>query len=338
MPTEADVLALLADGEAAARAQDDEAALAQMILGRAAFTEQLTGTEEVEAMLRRDEPERFADAMQRLAGLYMSNGRIGRAVELYRMAFDDLVARGAVINEPEAMLWFAVAALNAGDATRAARLADKLINEATHRSAHTKQHGYGLAALVSLCRGEFDDVLRRGEEIRALVAANPDSAFCLLGSVAIGYHAIAEILAGRPVPADVDDQVLRIQPDSGPMQASSVMLPKVMTGDEAALTKGLPAYQPGIPLRDRARALDVCDIMPTAALTILQRWDELEPVLQRLDEFNAGGALLAGAMATAVREERDHAHGGPHPQHDELKSLGLSGLSTILSFRPRGAS
>ena len=103
--------------------------------------------------------------------------------------------------------------------------------------------------------------------------------------------------------------------------------------DEAALTKGLSAYQPGIPLRDRARALDVCDIMPTAALTILQRWDELEPVLHRLDEFNAGGALLAGAMATAIREERDHAHGGRQPQHDELKSLGLAGLSTILSFR-----
>ena len=224
MPSEGEVLAVLAEGEAAARTQDDDAALAQMILGRAAFTERLTGTEEVEAMLLRDEPEHVADAMQRLAQLYMLNGRIGRSVELYRVAFEDLVARGAVINEPEAMLWYAVAVLNAGDAERAGRLADKLIAEATHRSAHTKQHGYGLAALVSLCRGEFHDVIRMGDDIRAL-AANPDSTFCLLGSVAIGYHAIAEILAGRPLPADVDDQVRRtdacLRTDAGELRDAS---------------------------------------------------------------------------------------------------------------------
>ena len=254
------------------------------------------------------------------------------------MAFEDLVARGAVINEPEAMLWYAVAVLNAGDAARAAQLADKLIAEAAHRSAHTRQHGYGLAALVSLCRGEFDDVIRRGDDIRALVAANPDSTFCLMGSVAIGYHAIAEILAGRPLPADIDDQVLCIMPASAPMQASSVMVPKVMTSDEAAFTEGLKAYQPGIPLRDRARVLDVCDLMPATALTILERWDELEPVLHRLDTFNAGGALLAGAMATAIREERDHAHDGPQPRHVELKRRGFAGLSTLLSFRSAGIS
>ena len=333
MPSEVEVLAVLAEAEAGARAQNDEAALAQTIISRAAFTEQLTGTEEVEAILRRDEPERFADAMQRLAQLYLWHGRLGKAVELYRIAFDDVVARGAVINEPEAMLWYAVAALNAGDAAHAARLAAKLSAEATHRSAHTKQHGYGLAALVSLCRGEFDDVIRLGDEIRALVAANPDSTFCLLGSVAMGHHAIAEILAGRRLPADLDDQVLRMVPASGLMQAASVMVPKVMTGDEAAITEGLKAYQPGIPLGDRARTLDVCDLMPTAALTILERWDQLEPALQRLDAFNAGGALLAGAMATAIREERDHARGGPPPQHEELKRLGLLGLSTLLSFR-----
>ncbi|MCA1570084.1 MAG: AAA family ATPase [Chloroflexi bacterium] len=332
MPSEVDVLAMLAEGEAAARTQGDDAALAQMILGRGAFTEQLTGIEEVEVMLRR-EPEDFADAIQRLAQLYMVNGRIGRAVELYQM-FEDLVARGAVISEPEAMLWYAVAVLNAGDAAHAARLADKLMAEATQRSAHTKQHGYGLAALVSLCRGEFDDVIRLGDDIRALVAANRDSTFCLLGSVAMGYHAIAEILAGRPSPADIDEQVLRMVPASGPVQASSVMVPKVMTGDEAALTEGLKAYQPGIPLRDRARVLDVCDLMPAAALTILERWEDLEPVLERLDAFNAGGALLAGAVATAIREEHEHRLGGPRPQHDELNRLGFAGLSTVLSFRP----
>ena len=335
MPSEAEVLAVLAEAEVRARTQNDEAALAQLIISRAAFTEQLTGTEEVEAILQRDEPERFADAMQRLAQLYLWHGRIGKAVELYRIAFDDVVARGAVINEPEAMLWYAVAALNAGDAPHAARLAAKLTAEATHRSAHTKQHGYGLAALVSLSRGEFDDVIRLGDEIRALVAASPDSTFCLMGSVAMGHHAIAEILAGRGLPADVDDQVLRMVPASEPMQAASVMVPKVMTGDEAAITEGLKAYQPGIPLSDRARTLDVCDLMPTAALTILERWDQMEPALQRLDAFNAGGALLAGAMATAIREERDHARGGPPPRHDELKRLGFLGLSTLLGFRAR---
>jgi class 3 adenylate cyclase/tetratricopeptide (TPR) repeat protein len=333
IPDDAEVLTMLDEGQAAAGEQGDDVALAELLVGHAAFTEQLEGTQEVEALLRSAEPERFADATQRLAQLYAWQGKVGRAVELYRFVFDDLVPRGAVINELEAMAWYTLAALNAGDAERAAQLADKLVAEAEHRSAHTLTHGHGVSALVALARGEFDAVLRTGADLRTLVAANPDASFCLLGSGAIGCHAIAEILAGRPIPADLDVQVSRLVPASQPIQAGSIMVPRIMTGDAAGLAAGLTAYQPGIPLRDRQRAFDACDLMPAIALTMLERWDELEPVLERLDTFAAGGARLAGAVAAAIRGERDHARGAPSPAHDELRHLGLQGLSTLLRYR-----
>jgi class 3 adenylate cyclase/tetratricopeptide (TPR) repeat protein len=332
-PDEADVVAMLDDGLAAAHAQGDDVALAQLLVGRAAVTDELESAEEVEALLRSADPERSADALQRLGQLYLWQGRVARAVELYRSVFDDLVPRGAVINELEAMLWYALAALNAGDVDLAAQLAERLTAESVHRSAHTKQHGYGVTALVALARGEFDAVTRAGSELRSLVAANPDASFCLLGSGAMGCHAVAEILAGRGIPADLDAQVSHLNPASRPIQASSTMVAKVMTGNAAALADGLAAYAPGIPLIDRQRATDACGLLPAIALTMLERWDELQPVLERLDAFASAGGRLAGAVAAAIREEQAHAPGGATPSHDELHRLGLAGVSTLLRYR-----
>jgi hypothetical protein len=73
--------------------------------------------------------------------------------------------------------------------------------------------------------------------------------------------------------------------------------------------------------------------MPALALTMLERWDELGPTLERLDRFAEGGSRLAGATAAAVREEISAATGGPPPMQAELREHGFTGISELLRFR-----
>ena len=117
-------------------------------------------------------------------------------------------------------------------------------------------------------------------------------------------------------------------------------VPRVMagTGARAALDSGIKAYAGDLRLWDRARAWDVCDLMPALALTMSERWDDLGPTRARLDEFAATRGSLAGAVAAAIREEEAAARGGPAPIHEELLALGCAGVSELLRFRPNGGA
>jgi hypothetical protein len=109
-----------------------------------------------------------------------------------------------------------------------------------------------------------------------------------------------------------------------------------MVGDAAAADSGLAAYAPGLRLWDRAGAWDFSQLIAAVALTVIERWKELEGPLARLDACGAGGSRLAAAAAAAIREEQAAAQGGPPPTHDELNSLGFAGISQMLRYRPPG--
>ena len=123
-------------------------------------------------------------------------------------------------------------------------------------------------------------------------------------------------------------------PESMLIQAGTLMVPRIMAGDRAALAAGLDAYAPGLRLWDRQRAWDFSDLMPAIALTMLERWAELGPSLARLDAFALGGSRLAGATAAAIREEKGAAAAGSLPAHDQLRSLGYEGISELVRYRP----
>jgi len=334
LPDDEEVARLLDEGERTARMSGDDVSLARLLMERAMFTNDLAGGGEIVRFVESPDAVRFADAAHRMAQVYMWNGQIARSMQLYETVFERLVPAGAIINEPEALAWYGLTAINAGDLARAHALTERLRAEATRRSAHTRQHAFGLTALLHLARGDWDAVTSTTRELAQLVKASPDMSFCLLGAAAAGYGAIADILAGRPLPAHLDDFVARLVPGSILIQASSVMVPKVMLHDRAALADGLRAYAPGLRLVDRQRVWDVCDLMPAIALTMLERWDELGPSLARLDECAGGGGRVAGAAAVAVREEEAAARGGPPPAHGQLHALGCAGISELLRFRP----
>jgi tetratricopeptide (TPR) repeat protein len=334
LPEDAQVLRLLDDGERAARTSGDDVSLARLLMERAAFTNDVAGADEITRFVKSPDAVRFAEAAHRMAQVYLWNGHIARAIELYQTVFERLVPAGAIINEPEALVWYAVAVLHTGDIDQADVLADRLVEEATRRSAHTRQHAYALKALVLLARGDWDKVTMTTRELRQLVDANPGTGFCLLGAATAGYGAIADVLAGRPLPDRLDEYVARLIPESVLIQASSVMVPKVMAGERDGVSNALAAYAPDLRLWDRQRAWDMCDLMPAIALTMLERWDELGPSLARLDEFARGGGRVAGAAAAAIREQIAAARRGALPSHDQLQALGCAGISDLLRFRP----
>ena len=338
LPDDAEVLRLLKEGERAARSSGDDGSLARLLVERANFTNELAGTAEIMRFVESADAVRFADAAHRMAQVLLWNGEVARSIQLFETVFDRLIPAGALINEPEALVWYSVAALHAGDLARAESLSSHLTEVAVHRSAHTRQHSMSLVAFLQVARGAWGEVAATTGRLVELVEAHPDSGFCLLGAAAAGYGAIADALAGRPLPERLDAFVARVVEESVVIQASSVMVPKVMTGDRRALEDGLKAYAPGLRLWDRQGAWDIGDLMPAIALTMLEQWDDLGPFLARLDEFEAKGDRLAGATAAAIRDEAGAPRGGPQPDHAELIALGCTGISELLHFRPRSAS
>jgi tetratricopeptide (TPR) repeat protein len=335
LPDDGEVLLLLDEGERIARQEGDDVSLARLLMERAAFTGDPTRADEIMRFIESPDAARFAEAAHRAAQVDLWSGRIAHSMELYATVFERLVPAGAIVNEPEGLVWYGLAAFNAGDLRRAEALAQRLTSEATRRSAHTRQHAAGLAAMVQLGRGAWDDVTMTTRALAELVDANPDTGFCLVGAAAGGYRAIADIQSGRPLPADLDAFAARMTPDSTLIQASSVMVPKVMAGEQDVLPGALRAYGSDLRLWDRQRAWDPCDLMPAISLTMEERWTDLGPTLARLDAFASGGGRLAGAVAAAIREEETATGGGPPPKHDQLLALGYTGISELLRFRPR---
>lgn len=336
-PEDDEVVRLLDEGAEVARATGDHVSLARLLAERASYTGEVGGTDEIRAFIESADAVLFADAAQRMATVYTWAGRIADAISLYERVFERLIPAGALINEPEALAWYGLTAFTAGDLERADALADRLLMASVHRSVHTRSHAYSLKALVLFGRGDWVELESTTRDLETLVADNPETSLCLLSAAAVGYGNAAHVLAGRQLPADIDERAKRHVPDSERVQAASVMLPKVMTGDSGALASGLRAYEAGLRLWDRYRAWDVADLIPGIALVMLERWEGLTPTLARLDEFARGGARLAGAAAEAIRQEQAAAAGGPPPAHELLHALGYAGISDLLQFRPEQA-
>jgi class 3 adenylate cyclase/tetratricopeptide (TPR) repeat protein len=335
LPDDSEVVRLLGEGEARARASGDHVSLTRLLMQRAAFTGDLSGTDEVVGFLDSEEPVKFADACHRMATVLTWAGQLKEALELYRRVFKELLPRGAVINEPEATIWYGLAAFHGGDLDLAQSVADRAQADlAKGRSLHTQSHVWGLRALVALGRGDWDGLAAAGD-LDELIAGHPDVSFCLVSGFALGYGAAGHLIKGLPIDYDLDAEAARRVEESQLVRASAVLLPKAMLGDADAVERGLSGYAQGLRLYDRSVAWDVTHMSAVIGLTILERWDMLAGPLARLDHCAAGGSQFAAALANGVREEFSSAQGGPPPLHAELRSLGYNGISELLRYRAR---
>ena len=121
------------------------------------------------------------------------------------------------------------------------------------------------------------------------------------------------------------------------VRASSRLLSRAVSGVREIEPDAVAAYEPAARVWDR-QMWDAIGTELVTAHVVLERWDALERLLERLDRYTANGCRLAAALAEAAREEAAAAHGGPKPRHEALRALGYGGLSELLSFRPRAQS
>jgi hypothetical protein len=122
-------------------------------------------------------------------------------------------------------------------------------------------------------------------------------------------------------------------PESAYVRASTLLLPYVMAGRRDTDPLALESWRVSR-LWDR-QIWDPFGVTLAIALTIQERWGDLEDPLRRLDEVAGKGGKLCGALAAAIREEEAATKGGSRPTHAILRDLGYFGFSELLSFRPR---
>ena len=336
LPDEHEVLRLMAEGERLARASGDEVALARLLTHRAVFDHDHEASAEALAIVEAaPDPAPYAEAFHRLAMAQFYAGDIDQARSLFDRCLDRLLATGARVNEPEALTFRTLLVFHLGDLAGAESMADRVLEISAQRSPHTESHALGARALVQFGRGDWPGLSRTASQIADLVGRHPEATWCLIGAAPAWQGAVADVLAGRGLPQGAVDLVSRMVPNSAKVQASSLMIPRIMAGMPWSETEALGAYAPKARFWDTQQWWDPCDIQLALAYALLRRWDELERMLPQFEVLAAKGAALLGAFAAAAREQIAAGRGGPAPAHRELCALGYLGLSELLSYQPR---
>ena len=336
LPSPDRMLALMEEGTAAARAEDDAITLVRLLGQRGYFTNDPTVLREIDPILEEVADKRpFGDALWRLGLVHLTaNDDCARALTTFDLAFD-LARQGARFNEPEALAWHVIALFHVGDLARAEASADRLLEISATKAAHTRQHALGTKALVRFGRGDWSAVQEIGREIRALVEGNADASWCLMGANAIGYEAITELLRSDSPSSNAAKLVERMLPEAPATRAAVLLLPSVLAGATANEDEARRSYARETILWERQSAWDVAGVNLVLAQVATERWNEAEAELPRIDRLAEKGAAFAAALAAATREEIAEARGGRHPKHEQLHRLGYHGISELLSYRVR---
>jgi class 3 adenylate cyclase/tetratricopeptide (TPR) repeat protein len=333
LPRAEQVVALLDEGSRSARETGDTMALVRLLAQRGFFTNDFAVLAETRALLDSVADKRpYGDALWRLALVHLVNGDCGEAVELSDLVFE-LARQGAELNEPEALMWHALALFHAGELRRAEAAADRLLELSVTKSAHTRQHAVGTKALVRFGRGDWAGVAALAVELRSIVDENPDATFCIVGANLAGYGGIAELIHGRALPADLVALTERMIPTAHATRAAAVLLPTIMSGAPGSEDEARRAYASETGIWDRESIWDIAGMNLAIAQVVRGRWREAEGELPRMDRMGKKGAAFASALAAAVREEIATARGGPKPHHEALHKLGYNGVSELLSYR-----
>ena len=334
LPDSSEVLALLDEGIRVARSEGGSVALADLLAQRSHFNGTVSELSEVLQLVdAAPNASAYADILPQAVAAQLMAGYVDAAIDTNRR-IDSLIASGASINEPEALLWRILAYYEAGNLAEADRHARRFQEVSGKRSAHLQTHALGAISLVRSAQGGWDEARVIAERVADIVRRNPHLGFCLVGASALAWGSAGRILAGLGLEPSLRELVARMVPESLPVTASTLFLPCAMVGEDDLFVPARDGF--GILKGEWHRQeWDPYGVNMAIGLTILGRWNDLEAYLSRLREVAAHGAQLPGAVAEAVVEERESEKGGPRPHHASLHRLGYFGLSQLLSFRAR---
>ncbi len=334
LPPEGLVVRLLQEGLQVARMTQDTQSLARLLVQHAHFApyDPAIANEALRQAEMSPDPRRFAEVFQYAAAVFIQAGKPELAGAAYERMDRLVEAGGRITDELDALMWRALLAFIAGDLARADALADRLLAASASSNVHWRTHAKGTKGLVLLGRGDWSGVEEIARDTDALVTNHPGVPFCLIAAAASAYGATAGLLARKPLPDALPAFVERCVPESAPVRASLLLLPHSMTGRGTLDPLAFESWRPHQRLWDR-QVWDPMGVTLAIALTMLDRWDDLEAPLRHLEEVAHNGGRFCGALASAIREEMTAAAGGPRPTHTTLRDLGYVGLSELLSFQ-----
>jgi tetratricopeptide (TPR) repeat protein len=327
-PTEAEIEALLREGEAAARRAGDDGSLARLLAldayrshdaGRLA--EALRLSEELR------DPAPLASFLSHAAILETRAGDFAIAERLYRRL--DTLSETSVPADVQ-LEFRAILALSTGRLAAAERLAARLLAASASRGPHLRTHSLREQCHVLLARGDWRGLCEIASETEQLVSAHAGTSFCYAVTTTRAFAAVAHALEGRPAEARALLTRAELPLQAEPLERESALLlaygavgarPDVARLRREVRTQGDPVFW--FFLR-----------MEAVALTMLESWQELAAVLPPLERLAASDNPYLDALLGAVREEMAAARGGPAATHRRLRELGYAGWSQLLAHRP----
>jgi class 3 adenylate cyclase len=332
-PSSEEVVGLIDEGIEVARSTGAEIALADLLVNRVSFTGAATGMSEALAAVEGSlDLSGLAGVLVKLAGVQSLAGDLTAALATCAR-IDDLMAKGAKLDDHQMLLWRFGAFYHAGELVAAERITDRVRSLAVQQSAHYRTHALGMLTQVRAARAQWREVRSAADETARVVTDNPAFSYCLIGASAIAWGAVGAILARERLGGPLAPLVERMVPESAAVRASILSLPVSMLGEGRYLTEAHEAYFGGANPWHR-QIWDQFGVNQAIALTILERWDDLLPYLDLWEKVGRQGGTLLPAVADGIREEQRHARGGARPTHASLRRLGYTGLSELLSFRP----
>jgi class 3 adenylate cyclase len=335
LPKSEEVEGLIDEGCGVARASRDNLALANLLVCRLGFLGSAPGLEEaLDAANSTTDLGQLGEALVSLATVKSLEGDLVAALATCDR-IDELIRRGAKVDEHQALLWRFMALYHSGELDAAGRVAERAAMLMPGQSPHYQSHTLGMRSWVAVARARWTEVATLGAETGKLVSDNPSLGFCLVGAGAASWGVVGDVLHGGGVSGSLEPLLYRMVPESGPIRASILFLPSAMVGSDRWLADAAGAYRASTQFWDR-QEWDQFGVSLAIGLTVLERWKELGPYLENLQRVGARGGRLCTALREAILEERARSEGGPTPGHEALRRLGYTGLSELLSFRPRG--
>jgi class 3 adenylate cyclase len=328
------VVELMDEGTRAARASGDIVALANLLICRRGFIGEAPELEEVLEKIETD-PDLTAvgDLLTDLATVQALEGDLEASLATCDRV-DALIARGARLDAHQVLLWRYLALFHAGDLTGADRVAQRSAKVTERMNPHFQTHSLGMLVGVAVARGQWVEVERLAAETERIVAENPTLGFCLVGASTIAWGNVSRLLRRVPPNESMEALLLRMIPESAAVRASILFLPTAMGGSDRWLGEAEGAYRASTQFWDR-QEWDPFGVNLAIGLALLDRWTEFEPYGASLDRGASHGGRLCAALKDALLEERHrHSAGGGPSSHAQLRALGYTGLSELLSFRP----
>ncbi|HEY8655355.1 MAG TPA: adenylate/guanylate cyclase domain-containing protein [Candidatus Limnocylindria bacterium] len=325
-PDAAEIVALVDEAEAAARAIGDRSLIATALMNRAirtdaegplSFDAETLGAALVEAEASADQRTRrqvlgylVAAAVERcdVAEAERVLGRIGQLGLV-----DSEIDRLELLNAQSSI------AFVRGDGPRLNEIAEQALALGRPMGPHLRSHAAALAGFSALAHGDWTTLEAEAMQMTRRIAESPGTKFCVMAALLLGYSGLARGLRDRAE----EMRALARQIDALGLPPAQLQMARSLA---LLLSEEPLGDQQGDPPLEAAAEWAVIAV-------VRRRKHDAERLADRMAAVAATGGMGYAAIAEAVREELAHDAGGPAPRHEALARIGYLGLSELLRRR-----